>query len=95
MWAHIRSPLFWGGGFLFMANAGLFNLSLSALGGGGAVLLLESWAVTAAVLFALATGQARRLCSPRLLSPYGVLLAGLALGAFRLVAVFPPGLICS
>ena len=88
-WSDVRHPLFWGGGFLFMTNAGLFNLSLSALGGGGAVLLLESWAITAAALLALATGQARRLCSGRLLVPYFLLLAGLALGAWSVGGGFP------
>ena len=91
LWAHVRSPLFRGGDFLFMTNAGLFNLTLSALGGVGTVLLLESWAVTAAALLALAAGQARRLCSPRSLLPYGVLPAGLALGAFSVGVGFPAG----
>ena len=91
VWPDLRRPLFWGGGSLFMTNAGLFNLSLSALGGGGAVLMLESWAITAAALLALATGQARRLCSFRLLMPCGVLLTGLALGAWSVGGGFPAG----
>ena len=90
-WRDVRRPLFWGGGFLFMTNAGLFNLSLSALGGGGAVLLLESWAITAAALLAVATGRARRLRSVRLLGPYGLLLTGLALGAWSVGGGFPSG----
>ena len=90
-WQDVRRPLFWGGGFLFMTNAGLFNLSLSALGGGGAVLLLESWAITAAALLAVATGQARRLCSARLLGPYGLLLSGLVLGSWSVGGGFPGG----
>ena len=88
-WADLRRPLFWGGGSLFMTNAGLFNLSLSTLGGGGAVLLLESWPVTAAALLALAVGQAGRLISGRLLAPYGVLSAGVVLGAWSTGGGFP------
>ena len=43
LWAHIRSPLFWGGGLLFMTNAGLFNLSLSALASAGGNFFCRGW----------------------------------------------------